>query len=217
MGCGHAKVGRSTRLQVTTLPAEIEMIDMVFEVSGGPLPVAYPYALWNELTRHIPLLGDNEDIGVIPLRMAASNEGMLLPKRAKLVLRLPQELTDVVSGLAQKKMRLDGIEIQLGSFKTRPIQYYPTLHAQLVTGSDDEISFMAEVETALAAMGVEAKLICGRRRSLSGADHVITGYSLVLHDLTPEGSLRVQYSGLGNGRRFGCGIFVPYKVISGLE
>ncbi len=194
-----------------------DMIDVVFDISGGTLPVAYPYALWDELVRLVPLLGDDENIGVIPLRMAQSNEGMLLPKRAKLVLRLPQELADVVSGLAQKQMRVAGSEIQLGSCKTRPIQHYPTLHAQLVTGSDDEIAFVAEVETALAAMGVEAKLICGQRRKLSDVDRVITGYSLVLHDLTPEGSLRVQYTGLGKERRFGCGIFVPYKVISGLE
>jgi CRISPR-associated protein Cas6 len=193
------------------------MIDVVFEISGGTLPVAYPYELWNELARLVPELGDEENIGVIPLRMAASKEGMLIPKRAKLVLRLPHELADVVSSLAQKQMQVADSELQLGSCKTRPIQYYPTLHAQLVTGADDEIAFVTEVESALAAMGVEAKLICGQRRTLAGSDRTISGYSLVLHDLKPEDSLRVQYTGLGKERRFGCGIFVPYKVISGLE
>jgi CRISPR-associated protein Cas6 len=193
------------------------MIDVVFEISGGTLPVAYPYELWNELARLVPELGDEENIGVIPLRMAASKEGMLIPKRAKLVLRLPHELADVVSSLAQKQMQVADSELQLGSCKTRPIQYYPTLHAQLVTGADDEITFVTEVESALAAMGVEAKLICGQRRTLAGSDRTISGYSLVLHDLKPEDSLRVQYTGLGKERRFGCGIFVPYKVISGLE
>jgi len=193
------------------------MIDVVFELSGGTLPVTYPYALWDELVRLIPLLGDNQDVGVIPLRMAASNEGMLLPKRAKLVLRLPQELADVVSGLAQQQIRVAGSELRLGSCKTRPIQHYSTLHAQLVTGADDEVAFVAEVEAALAALGVKAKLICGQHRILADVGRTISGYSLVLHDLTPEGSLRVQYSGLGKGRRFGCGIFIPYKVISSLE
>ena len=194
-----------------------EMIDVVFEISGGTLPIAYPYALWNELIRLVPQLGDDEDVGVIPLRMAASNEGMLLPKRAKLVLRLPQKLVDVASGMAQKQMHVAGSELHLGSCMTRPIQHYPTLHAQLVTGTDDEVAFVQEVESALAAMGVEAKLICGQHHTLADANNAISGYSLVLHDLTPEGSLRVQYAGLGKGRQVGCGIFVPYKVISGLE
>lgn len=194
-----------------------EMIDVVFEISGGTLPSAYPYTLWDELVRLVPSLGEDENVGVIPLRMAASNEGMLLPKRAKLVLRLPQMLADAASDLAHKQMRVAGSEIQLGSCKTRPILYYPTLHAQLVTGADDEIAFMKEVESALATLGIEAKLICGQRRTLANGERAIKGFSLVLHDLTPEGSLRVQYTGLGKERRLGCGIFIPYKVISGLE
>jgi CRISPR-associated protein Cas6 len=195
----------------------IEMIDMVFEISGGTLPIAYPYTLWDELVRLAPQLADDENVGVIPLRMATSNEGMLLPKRAKLVLRLPHALADVVADLAQKQMRVAGSVIQLGSCKKRQILFYPTLHAHLVTGADDEGTFVEEVESALAAMGVEAKLICGRHHTLTYGECAIKGFSLVLHDLKPEDSLRVQFSGLGKERRFGCGIFVPYKVISGLE
>ena len=194
-----------------------EMIDVVFEISGGTLPAAYPYALWDELSRLAPQFGEYENVGVIPLRMPTSNEGMLIPKRAKLVLRLPLSLADVASGLSQKQMQVAGSELHLGSCKTRPIQHYPTLHSHLVTGADDELVFMEEVAAALAAMEVEAKLICGQRHTLADGDSLISGYSLVLHDLSPEDSLRVQYAGLGKERRFGCGIFVPYKVISGLE
>jgi len=39
----------------------------------------------------------------------------------------------------------------------------------------------------------------------------------VIHDLKPEASLRLQYTGLGSDRRYGCGVFVPYKVITGLD
>ncbi len=194
-----------------------DMIDVVFELGGGTLPADYPCALWGELTRLLPQLGDDETVGVVPLRLAESNEGMLLPKRAKLVLRLPQELAGIASGLEQQQLHVAGCELQIGACKTRPIQPYSTLHAQLVAGADDEVSFVAEVESALAAMEVKAKLICGQHRTLAANDRAIGGYSLVLHDLTPEDSLRVQYAGLGKERRFGCGIFVPYKVISTLE
>ena len=194
-----------------------EMIDVVFEISGETLPAAYPYALWGELSRLIPQLGEHQNVGVVPLRVAVSKEGMLLPKRAKLVLRLPLELAEMASILTQKQLRVAGSELQLGSCKTRPIQHYPTLHAHLVTGAEDEVEFMAEVKSALAAMEVRASLICGQRHSLTDGEREIRGYSLVLHDLTAEGSLRVQYAGLGKERCFGCGIFVPYKVISSFE
>jgi len=193
------------------------MIDVVFEISGEALPAAYHFALWNEISRLIPQLAENENIGMIPLRMAESKEGLLLNKRAKLVLRLPPDFTEVATGLTNKQLQVAGNELNLGSCKTRSIQHYPTLHAHLVTGAEDEVEFMAEVEAALAAMGVKANLICGRRHQLTDGERVIRGFSLVLHDLTPEGSLRVQYAGLGKERRFGCGIFVPYKVISSME
>ncbi|MBU1425555.1 MAG: type I-MYXAN CRISPR-associated protein Cas6/Cmx6 [Gammaproteobacteria bacterium] len=193
------------------------MIDVVFEISGETLPAAYPFSLWDEISRLIPQLGEHENVGIIPLRMAQSKEGLLLNKRAKLVLRLPPDFIEVAASLTNKQLQVAGSELYLGSCKTRPIQHYPTLHAHLVTGAEDEVEFMAELETTLAAMGVKANLICGRRHQLTDGERVIRGYSLVLHDLTPEGSLRVQYAGLGKERRFGCGIFVPYKVISSME
>ncbi|WP_237246254.1 type I-MYXAN CRISPR-associated protein Cas6/Cmx6 [Sideroxyarcus emersonii] len=195
----------------------LDMIDLVFEISGGTLPVTYHYELWNALTQLAPQLAGDENVGVIPLRMSASNEGMLIPKRAKLALRLPAALAAIAADLSQKRVRVAGSELLLGSCKTRPIQHYPTLHAHLVTGAEDEIAFVKEIEAALAAMEVEANLICGQRHTLTDGSRSISGYSLVLHDLKPEDSLRVQYAGLGKERRFGCGIFIPYKVISGLE
>lgn len=193
------------------------MIDVVFDLRGETLPVDYHYALWNELVRLVPGFGEEEHIGVVPLRAAESKEGMLLPKRAKLVLRLPQALAAIASGLAQQQLNIAGSVLQLGTCRTRAMLHYPTLHAQLVTGAQDEMMFVSEVESALAAMGVAAKLICGQRRTLGIGEQSVSGYSLVLHDLNLEDSLRVQYSGLGKERRFGCGIFVPYKVITGLE
>ncbi len=193
------------------------MVDLVFEVSGGPLPVAYPYALWQGLAGIVPLLDGNQHAGVVPMRLAESEEGMLLPRRAKLVLRLPRELAEAASCLAQRTLQVAGSALHLGECRTRAIQPYPTLHAQLVAGAEDEAEFMAEMEAALDALKVKAGMICGQHHALVGDARRIGGYSLVLHDLAPDDSLRVQYAGLGVDRHLGCGIFLPYKVITGLE
>lgn len=192
------------------------MIDVVFDLGGATLPAAYPFALWAEIVRHAPQLAEEKFVGVLPLRTAECNEGMLLPKRAKLVLRLPAALAGVASRLTGSALQIGSDQLQLGKSRIRPIQPYSTLHAQLVTGASDEMMFMDDIRKQLSELNIAANLVCGKRRTLAGDQRVIHGYSLVVHDLKPDASLQLQYAGLGKERRFGCGIFVPHKVISGL-
>ena len=194
-----------------------EMIDAVFDVSGGMLPATYPFALWAALVRHVPALQEDASVGVIPLRTAASEAGMLLPKRAKLALRLPAALSGHSASLSEKPLDIGSGILQLGKGKLRQIQAYPTLHAHLVIGVEDEMEFLHDVAARLDELGIAGKLLCGMRNSLAAPDRTIHGYSLVIHDLKPDASLRLQYTGLGADRRFGCGIFVPYKVITDLD
>lgn len=189
---------------------------MVFDLGSGILPTTYPFALWEALIRHVPQLAKEKFVGVLPLRATENNEGVLLPKRAKLVLRLPIALAAHAAALSGQQLDVAEELLQLGNGRLRPIQPYPTLHAQLVTGATDEVLFLDGINAQLSKMGIAAGLICGKRRTLAGAQQSIHGYSLVIHDLKPEASLQLQYAGLGEGRQFGCGIFVPYKVISGL-
>lgn len=194
------------------------MLDLAFDISGGTLPTTYPFALWTELVRHAPQLEDDESVGVLPLRAAESAGDVLLPKRAKLVLRIPTTLSEkMMANLAGQRLDLDGIPMQLGTGKTRSLTPHPTVHAQQVASTEDEASFMENARTWLDKMGIACSLICGMRRTISGEELSIHGYSLVAHGLKPDASLHLQSSGLGAGRCFGCGIFLPYKVISGLE
>lgn len=195
-----------------------EMIDAVFDVRGDTIPTSYPFDLWESLVRCMPTLEGDQSIGVIPLRTTASAAGMLLPKRAKLTLRLPAELSTQAATLSGLSLEIGNGLLQLGSYKLRAIQPYPTLHAHLVHTDDDEVSFVKEVNERLSALGIDkAKLICGMRNRLAFASRSISGFSLVIHDLKPDESLRLQYTGLGADRCYGCGIFVPYKEISDLS
>lgn len=194
------------------------MIDFAFDISGGTLLPTYPFALWAELVRHAPQLAGNESVGVLPLRAAESDGEVLLPKRAKLVLRIPMTLAEELeTKLAGQRLDLGGIPMQLGTGKTRPIIPYPTLHAQQVASTEEEGPFMESIRAQLDEMGIACNLICGMRRTIGVKELSIHGYSLVVHDLKPEASLRLQCNGLGARRCFGCGIFLPYKVISALE
>lgn len=192
-------------------------IEISFDLHGESIPADYPHQLWEALLRIAPALADGGQVGVIPLRGPNNNGELLLPKRSKLVLRVPLALLETAQALSEQALQIGTGTLRLGQGKTREIQPYSTLHAHLVAGPSDETEFMQMVHAALAALGVSSKLICGRHHSLVTDRQAISGFSLVMHDLTPEDSLRVQYAGMGSGRNLGCGIFVPYKVISGLE
>lgn len=192
------------------------MIDIVFDIEGEFVPEGYAFALWHEVVRCLPWLDAEKLAGILPLRAAESGGNMLLPRRAKLVLRLPVELAPQARLLSGQKLDIEGSLLQVGAAREKPLKPHPTLHAQLVESTCGEEVFMAGIAEQLREMEVFCKMICGKRRTVKGAKRQIAGYSLVLHDLKPEGSLWIQQAGLGGGRRFGCGIFVPHKVISGL-
>lgn len=194
-----------------------EMVDVVFDISGESVPVNYPFALWSELVRFVPELESESSVGVLPLRTTGSDCGMLLPKRAKLVVRLPRYLAGQMASLSGQELDLGGSSLKIGNAKLREIQPHSTIHAHLVAGNTDEVVFVENVSARLADLGITASLICGRQSSLLDGEQCIQGFSLVIHDLKPEDSLRLQYNGLGGDRKFGCGIFVPYKAISDLN
>ena len=100
------------------------MIDAVFDVSGDTLPSSYPFALWESLVRLAPMFENDQTIGVIPLRTTASEAGMLIPKRAKLTLRLPAALSTQASSLSGLNLAIEKSTLLLGNLKLRPIQAF---------------------------------------------------------------------------------------------
>jgi CRISPR-associated protein Cas6 len=194
-----------------------EMIDVSFGLKGSYLPPGYQFALWQELVRCLPWLEAEESAGMLPMRGAMSNGIVLLPQRAKLILRLPAALAGKAAALSGQQLKLESGLLLVGAAGQRRLQPCTTLHAHLVEGAEEENRFLDWVAGQLNEMGIACKWICGKRTSIGDASRKISGYSLVLHDLKPEASLQLQYTGLGGNRRFGCGIFVQYKAIAGLD
>jgi len=193
------------------------MIDLAFDLEGGTIPAAYRSALWRSLQSHAPQLAKEKLVGVLPLKSSTSSQGILLAKRAKLVIRMPTELAEsAAANLTGQQLDIAGSAVRVGFAKTRQIRPYPTIHA-LVAGPSDEVQFVEDISNQMKDLGVTGKLICGKRFTINDDQSSIQGYSLVLHDLKPEASLQLQYAGLGDERHLGCGIFVHYKVITGLS
>lgn len=193
------------------------MTEVVYDLKGGALPGKYTFALWDALVRALPWLETEEQAGLLPLRGAHNGNTMLLPQRAKLVLRLPQRLVQKAKQLSGQTLDVAGHELQIGAARERPLMSHPTLRAHLVASEDSEVEFLEEVEARLRELEIPCKWICGKQVVLQDEGHAVTGYSLVVYELNPEGSLRLQQSGLGGERRYGCGLFIPHKDIPKLD
>lgn len=199
--------------------AAAPMTDLSFAVHGEYLPGDYRAALWDALLAALPWLDEDPRAGVHGIRTAGASAAVtLLPRRARMLMRVPAPRVDEAVALAGRTLALDGVRIEIGDVHERPLVATNTVYsACVVTGHDDEFAFMQDVTEALDALGVAARTICGRRCTRPAGARELVGYPLALHELKGDASLRIQAAGLGMERRLGCGLFVPHKTISGLD
>lgn len=194
-----------------------DMIDIIFDLDGSSVSEDYAFSLWSEVVRCLPWLKTEESAGILPLRGSASGETTLLSRRTKLVLRVPLLRAAQAGKLSGQKLQVDKSVLSVGKGRERPLQAATTLHAYMVESNLGEVEFLADMKAKLQAMNINCNLICDKHRTIKGRKQTLNGFGLVLHDLKPQASLQVQRTGLGGARHFGCGIFVPFKAITGLD
>jgi len=193
----------------------MDMVDVAFSLRGGTIPADHGWQLFRLLAERLDWLAAEADAGVHPIRGARAVAGEIhLGGRARLMLRLPQERAEQSFALSGTRLDL-GDSVEVGSARLRPLFAHLTLYSQFVTtATPDEAVFQQDVGAELRRAGIECKVICGRTRRAQTQGAEIAGFSLMLHELSPEHSLRIQATGLGGGRKLGCGIFIPHKSAS---
>lgn len=190
--------------------------DVQFDLEGNEIPLDHGQSLFDALASVLPWLKDEPTVGIHPIHGAPTgrNENMVINRRIKLVLRLPIARLADVQALVGKRLDAGAGEIGVGGLKEKNLTPYGTLYSPIVDfGTDDEVEFLDLAHAELEKMGIRCGLIPGKKRKMSLAEGEISGYSLMLHDVTLQQSLLVQEDGLGRHRSFGCGIFVPHKSI----
>lgn len=217
-GTGGSKIGWLKEKDEASELEHAAVTDVHFELKGRALPKDHGYALFQELARLLPWIADEETLGIHPVHGADTGHGeLILGRRARLVIRTPVDRVEDIMALSGKTLRVAGETLQIGAAKTRPLTLHTPLYAHCVTtGSDDEREFAADVIRLLDQMHIDSRFICGRRQTVTTANGVVSGYSLMLHGLPVEHAVQIQVSGLGGNRKLGCGIFIPHKSINAL-
>jgi len=206
-----------------------DMVDVLFSVVCNRLPVDHAYALSAALQQAAPWIAeDASGVAVHTVHVAGSQNGwerpdhgtdqyLILSRRTKLTIRVPKRHTEaLMKDLEGETLDVSGCPLTIGPGKIRRLSRETTLLSRYVATAPDvtEESFLDWATQALSDQGIRVrKALCGKMTPLTTPGGMLRTRSLMLSDLSPEESVRLQQRGLGPHGRMGCGIFIPHKGI----
>jgi CRISPR-associated endonuclease/helicase Cas3 len=204
-------------------------VDVTFNVAGNVVLIDHGYVLFCALEQVLGSLHGATWLGVHPLRGIArdAKELALSGHRSALTLRVEPAHIEKALELAGKSLRLGRDEILIGTSSIWQLRPAPVLwarqvlikSAELAAAKDEDEAdvFRVAVKRQLASLAVKARVELGRRRVMKIAEYKVFGYETILHDVSDDDSLRLQYAGIGGKRRMGAGVFVPSKRRKGVD
>lgn len=220
----------SENTDVFVIPEDV--IDVVFALKCKTLPVEHAYALSTAMQQALPWLANEEHAGVHQIHVAQSGNGWMRPEdtehgvlhlshRTKMTLRLPKERIEATKlALVNQTFDIDGHALTIGEASHKPFVALPTLFSRYVVtqAGDDEMVFMHWASAQLKAMNIPVKkMMAGMQNTIKTPDGPLFTRSLMVAELEPEQSVRLQQKGMGTHRIMGCGLFVPQKGIKAVN
>ena len=205
-----------------------KMIDVTFRIDCKTLPYDHAYALSNEITKNMPWLLEDNLTGIHTLHGPESGNGwvrsekeeIFLSKRTRLVLRIPRIDIEKAKELENVSVNVLGNTIKIGKSNTKTFLVVRDLISRFVLcdKNETEEDFLLGVKKELFSHGVMIKkAICGKEKSFTINGKNRFTRSLMIADLSKENSVLLQDTGVGSGRIFGCGIFLPHKSIDAVS
>jgi CRISPR-associated protein Cas6 len=209
--------------------APADIVDAVFAIACRSLPVDHAYALQQAIQDALPWFAQEPRAGLHTVHGAASGSGWMRPEgadallqlshRARLALRLPRHRLEDAAALLGRTLQVAGWPLHVEKMALRPLSRITTLFSRcVVLDALDEAAFVIAATGELGALGIKpASMVCGRVTPVATPAGTHQSRSLMLAGLTREQSLLLQQSGLGAGRKLGCGLFIPHKDIGDLQ
>jgi CRISPR-associated protein Cas6 len=199
-----------------------DVVDLAFRLNCPTLPVDHAHALSSGLLQELPWLAEEKHAGVHLIHGAASGNGWYRPEDTSselLHLSKRTRLRDARE-LTGKKLEIAGHPLEVGKSEVFLLSSLSTLFARyiLTTEALDEEQFLETAAEELHSIDIPCrKLLGGITHRMTFPDGDIFTRSLMVADLEPEQSVRLQQIGLGAGRTIGCGLFIPHKGIKAVK
>lgn len=208
-----------------------DIVDLSYVIKCKCLPLEHMYSLSESLYTALPWLKDEKLAGIHPINGAESgngwersddpNELIYLSRRQKMTLRLPKEHLASAESLVGQTLNVDGHDIEIGKTSIKQLSDLPTAFCRtiLTDGRMNEDDFLQWAFEELKALDISVrKMMPGKERitKLSDTSERVTR-SLMVAELKQSESVLLQQHGLGEGRKLGCGIFLPQKDIKAVN
>ena len=132
-------------------------------------------------------------------------------------LRVPRKRLQDAQTLSGQSLDIEGHPLEVGNSDVSLLSSLPTLFSRyVITREDlDETQFLEAAAGELKALDILCrKMLGGITHTMKHPDGAVFTRSLMVADLEPEQSVRLQQVGLGEGRTIGCGLFLPHKGIN---
>jgi CRISPR-associated protein Cas6 len=203
------------------------IINLSFPVIGTELWADHNYRLYAAISKQFPQLHKLDGLAINTIPGIPDKQGKIrLTSSSRLLLRLPVEAIAQVYPLAGQTLDISGYSIQLGNPELQTLKPVDSLSARLVTikGYTEPAPFLAAAHRQLQALNINANIGIpandkGEPKRLTlkitkpKRSYTVVGFSVVVSDLTPDDSIKLQIHGLGGKRHIGCGVFcLPISV-----
>lgn len=202
-----------------------DVVDLSFKISCRQIPTTHAYELAQAIYKVLPWIEQEQEIGIHQIHGATTGNGwerpadgevMHLSKRAKMHLRIPREKIDDARQISGETLDIAGYPVEVGEASVKLLSPIQTIFSRYIIGPRglDEDQFMEWIAAELEQRDIHLrKMLCGIGHTLATPDGEIETRSVMVADLDKMTSLSLQETGVGPGRHFGCGLFLPHKGI----
>ncbi len=209
-----------------------KVVDLSFKLNCKQIKLDHAWSLTNAICDCLPWFKDEPQCAVHHIYIPQSGNGwtrdddfgdeiIQLSRRTRLKLRVPQHRINEVLSLSGQTINVDGFHLTFGQAEKQLLSTLTTLvarHVYVPDTDNDEQAFLKSIYQQIQDMGINVrKMLCGKSHSLSTSNGQITTRSLMIADISPEDSIRLQENGVGDYYRYGCGVFIPQKGITAVN
>lgn len=206
-----------------------DVVDVGFKVISKSLPLEHAHELFTALHKVLPWLKDETLLGIHQIHGAESgngwtrpedteNELLYLSRRARFYIRTPDHRLKDIKALSGQVLDIAGHKLELGSSIIKPLSIQTEQFSRYVVvedGEEQEGDFLKRVVSELNDLldRKVRKIMCGKPHTIRLPNENIRTRSVMVADMEPENAVKLQQQGIGRGRQYGCGLFLPHKGI----
>jgi len=208
-----------------------DIVDINYRVTARTLPLDHAHALSSALQEALPWLAEEDAAGIHLIHGAESgngwhrpedvtNELLHLSKRARMTLRIPKQRRQDAEALVGQTLDIEGHPLEVGESSEKKLTVLPTLFSRYVKTAPglSEEQFLEWAAGEIRALDIPVrKLMAGRSHAFRTPEGTLHTRSLMIADLEPEQAVTLQEKGIGEGRKIGCGLFIPHKGIKAVK